>query len=462
MSSLFFGLNIATTALQANQSALNVTGNNLANASTVGYSRQRAGVVQGTPVQVGQQTFGSGVVVEGVERIQAQWLQRQVNQVQSDNSYYTALGQGIGQLETLLAEPSEEGLGAALTEFWNSWEALSEDPTDSSLRAQVVDQASCLATQYNRTVTGLIEAEQGFGTSVEDTVAQVNSLTAELAELNTAIAKAEAAGQAPNTLLDQRDLLVADITQKLGVEVEADGSYLNLKLPNGVPYLVNGGRAFPIDAETGPSGNLTDFRVGGGSVTLAEGELGALIELRDEISPGLRSELATLMDTVVSQVNSLHASGYDRDGNPGEDLFLWVDDATGPPGRLEVNPAVATDPDKIAAATSPETPGEGDLARQVADLRTQSIFQATGDTPAGYLSLIVQDLGEKGRQAGIFEASSGSILLQLEAQSQSISGVNVDEEMVFLIQYQRGYEAAARFLNTVDGLLDTLINEVGR
>jgi len=135
-------------------------------------------------------------------------------------------------------------------------------------------------------------------------------------------------------------------------------------------------------------------------------------------------------------------------------------------GKLRVNPTVAADADRLAAAAPGPTgsagaSGDGEMARRIADLATQAIFEDIDETPAGYLGRTVQSLGAKGRDARIFEKASGSVLLQLQAQRESEVGVNVDEEMVQLLQYQRGFEAAARFLTTVDGLIDTLINRVG-
>jgi flagellar hook-associated protein 1 FlgK len=137
----------------------------------------------------------------------------------------------------------------------------------------------------------------------------------------------------------------------------------------------------------------------------------------------------------------------------------------GAAGGLAVNARVAADTDKVAAAGAGAgglpASGDGQTARLLGDLATQPIFENIRETPAGALGRLVQTLGGKGRDAQILEKASGAILQQLERQRQSEVGVNVDEEMVQMLQYQRGFEAAARFLTTVDGLLDTLINRVG-
>ncbi len=661
MSNLFFGLNIGRSGLVSNQAALDITGHNLANVQTEGYSRQRAALVQSIPVQVADHTFGSGVSLDGVERLQLGWLERQVNRVQVRNGYDAMLSRGISELQTLLGEPAADGIGTAMSSFWNSWEALSVRPTDSGLRAQVIEQAQHLATVYNQKIEGFQAAEARFDEQLTDLIASVNETAAELADINGAIAKAEAAGRSANDLRDQRDQLVSQVARQLGVEVETDGSYLNLRLPGGGPYLVNRIHSFEITHGVNELGHATDFRVGNGPAPISGGEAEALLKLRDDLSAGLRADLNRLMGTVADRVNELHTAGYDRDGEPGRNLFVWsgagsrvdfagsanlvevaadpalevgthrlqvtaVDPALTPNGRgtlsagsvslsasgayagpltlnadyhvrvldpnttpgsleglrvqlfrgaeavgpvvsfsgvaagsatgvdlgsvdgvtfradlavpgsgtmqrgersdglattgsasldggapvavdltrdnnilftggsaggytpgatatvnfaqgafsggtftlsgaaarLEVDRVVAADTDKVAAATDPAASGDGEMARRIASLASVRIFEDTDDTASGFLGTTVQALGARGREAEVFEQASSSILLQLEAQSESVSGVNVDEEMVLLIQYQRGFEAAARFLTTVDGLLDTLINGLGR
>ncbi len=666
MSNLFFGLNIGRSALLSNQAALSVTGHNLANVQTEGYSRQRVEMTPSLPIQLQSHTFGSGVTVDAVDRISAAWVERQLNRMQGQNGYDSTLKAGLDQVQAMLGEPSSDGIGAALTEFFNSWDALSVQPGDSALRAQVLNQAENLAGMFNQRISSLGEAEETFNQAVVGSLAQVNSMLHEMAGLNTIIANAAATGNPANDMADRRDLLVNQIAEKLGVEVETDGSQLNLRLPGGGPYVVSQNQAYEITYAADADGHASDFRLGGGPpAPLTGGEIGALLELRDDISAGVRDDLTQWMVTVTDRVNDLHVSGFDRDGNSGRNLFTWSgtwdsvslaasagvrqvdasptlqsgthhlavsavtglqgngngslasgtgitltavnsatfaadytgalalnqdyhvrveaggatpgdldgtqvrlyrgDEAVGsvvtlgtggslanvalgtvdgvefqadfsagagslatgnrsnglatvgtalldggaPPvamdltgtndtyafvggsasgflaggtvsarfsgevfsgasftlygadSTLAVDGLVANDADRIAASADPTAPLSGDMARQIAGLSSQRIHETTHETPAFLLGRIVQELGAKGQEAAVFESSSDSILLQLQAQREGISGVNVDEEMVLLIQYQRGFEAAARFLTTVDGLLDHLINNVG-
>ncbi|MBI5445536.1 MAG: flagellar hook-associated protein FlgK [Deltaproteobacteria bacterium] len=662
MANIFFGLNIGRSALLANQAAIDVTGHNLANVQTEGYSRQRVTLAPSLPIQTAQGPVGSGVSFEGVQRIQLSYLDRQINLVESQHGYDDALVTGLDQLQAVLGEPSSDGLSGALTEFWNSWEALSARPSDAALRAQVIDRAEQLVATYNEKMTAISESASSFGQLLESDLSDVNAWAEQIASLNGEIAKSEAAGYSPNDLKDQRDLLVRQVAEKLGVETEIDGPYVNLRFPDNGPYLVYQGQTTgELTSVRDDSAQITGFLLGSTPVTVSGGEIGALNDLQGEIAPDLQRQLADLMGTVAESVNSFHTSGYDQDGQPGLNFFVWsgtgdsvtfastselqqvtpgaglepgthylevtavdaalapntagdlpasgpgsislaatgtysgpmtlnldyhvrvisagndptsldgmrvqlyrgdepvgdvldlstaappyqwtgVDGLTftatitpgtlfpaggrsdglsttgyvsldgGPPqpvgitspnhisfdagndsgylggsatvdftlepfsgasftvygagATLSVNPLVAADQGKIAAAGPSESggagaEGTGENARLIASLASQGIFEQTGETAAGQLGLIVESLGSKARDAGTFESASGSILAQLTTQRESASGVNLDEEMVQLIQFQRGFEAAAQFLTTVDEMIDTLINRVG-
>jgi flagellar hook-associated protein 1 FlgK len=671
VSNIFFGLNIGRSSLLAHQTALDVTGHNLANVQTEGYSRQRVALTASTPIQSPQGPEGSGVNTERIQRLQLGYLDRQMGKAMTQHGYDAALVKGYDELQAVIAEPSSDGVGTALTEFWNSWEALSARPSDASLRAQVVDRSQHLALVFNQKMDGLDDVGARFEDQIQSGVGDVNSWAQSIASLNVSINQSESTGYTANDLRDQRELLSRQIAEKLSVEVETDGTQMNLRLPNGGPYLVNRGASSPVEIIRDTSGQITGLSVGSAAVTPAGGEIAALLDLRNEAVPALRDELSSLMATVSDRVNALHHAGYDRDGVQGLDLFQWQGQATsteyaassglkdvavdaglepgthfltvtnvalktsatngkgtlpaggrtiglsvayqdpakptfqgpaainldyhvrvvspnvaagdptglrvqlfrgdeavgdalavtdpqpatvtwapvdglvftatvdtagqtfsavadrsegyatvgdvsldggpahaldlttgngptlvggtglgyqgagsatvnfsgapfsgasltryGGSARLAVNPLVAADTDRLAAAApaaagASSASGDGEMARRVGDLATQNIFEDVGDTAAGALGLLVQNLGSKARDAQIFEKASGSIQTQLEAQRQSEVGVNVDEEMVQMMQYQRGFEAAARFLSTVDGLIDTLINSVG-
>ncbi|GAB4263472.1 MAG: hypothetical protein Kow0092_14400 [Deferrisomatales bacterium] len=663
MANVFFGLNIGRSSLLAHQAALDVTGHNLANIQTEGYSRQRVEFGQAMPVLTPQGSLGSGVNAERIERIQYAHMERQIQRVASQNGYDVTLAEGIDELQAVLGEPSSDGLNGALSEFWNAWETLSARPADAALRAQVIDRAGHVAELYNRVAQGLTQAEAGYDQRLADLVAEVNGVAAQLADLNGSIVRAEAGGFPANDLRDQRDRLVRQLSESLAVDVELDGASVNLRVGGGGPYLVNRGEAYELTGTSDGDGHLGDFHVGLAAAEVSGGTAGALLELRDELSPGLRRDLADWMATVVTAVNELHTAAVDRDGQAGRNLFLWqgeadsvslapstgiaaaapsatlepgthhlavtadadlsgntlgdlsagtidleytgsyegatlnldyhvqvvaanaadgsldglqiqlyrgdeavgavvafdaaagasqtdvalgtVDGLTftadvsllasesftagersdgwstkgtaaldggaavavdlttqnnltftgggdngftaggtvtvnfagkafdgaaftvyGPSATLAVDPVVAADTDKVAAARPPEgggapPTGDGEMARRLADLATEKIFEAVDETASGFFGRIVQSVGAQGRDARVFEEASRSVLLQLEAQRANVSGVNLDEEMVLLIQYQRGFEAAARFVTTVDGMLETLVNRLG-
>ncbi len=651
MANIFYGLNIGRSGMLAHQTALDVTGHNLANVNTEGYSRQRVHLAPGMPTITSQGSIGSGVEAEDVQRVQVSYLERQIARATVGRGHDRVLAQGLDEVQAVLDEPSESGLNTALTELWSSFDALAARPQDLALRAQVLDRAQNLATVYNQKVSGLVELRERFDEAVEEALADVNTAIQELGDLNAAVAKAEAAGHQANDLRDQRDGVIREISGKMGVEVETDGSYLNLRVAGGGPYLVYEAEGFEVKATRDGSGLLASFHVGSAPISPEEGEIGAYLELRDQVVSGLQEGLSRWMATVTDRINALHRKGTDRDGNAGRNLFVWDGDTTrvevapstgvskvtagtglepgthrmdvsvptaptslfssadrgtgaadsgialqatggtyqgdatigldyhvrvtatagstvsvalyrgdervgeavevsssggtaswtvdgvdfeaaveegtysvgdrsdgllttgsvsldggpaqdvdltrdasvtlvggvglgflpggtaevffgggpfsggtftafAPDAELELDPKVAADTDRIAAGLE-SAAGDGETARRIADLAAQNLFEDVGETPAGYLGRIVQDLGATARDARVFDRASQAVLTQLEAQREAVSGVNMDEEMVQLLQYQRGFEAAARFVNVMDSLIDTLINRVG-
>jgi len=671
MNNIFFSLNIGRSSLLAHQKALDVAGHNLANIQTENFSRQRISLTQGYPNITAQGSVGSGVEVEKIERLQSAYLERQISKTTVRNGYDETKTSGLDELQMLLGEPSENGLSAALSEFWNSWEMLAMSPSDTAIRTQVVDRANNLAEVYNRKIEGMLSLEDTFNDSISDVIIEVNALAKDLADMNSEIAKAEAGGFPANDLRDQRDKIVRDLSGKIGIETVSDGSYLNIKLlGDNAPYLVHRNKSFDIGSTPDADGHLTDFKIDPSPIEISGGELGALIELRDEDSPDLRSRLSQFMATIADRVNDLHSQGVDMEGEEGLQFFTWsgepdsvvvapssgisriafdenleagthridvaaidsdlvevdslstltqgqgsislkqtvgaysgnlvlnsdyyvkivtpnsnlatldgltlqlfrneeaigdpvslsgvspatatwtdVDGMTleaettigadgpfiagqrsgglatvgwlsmdggsvdltsapidlstqnniplvggsdydyllggeatitfsgssfdgasftvySPSAELSLNAAIALDSNKLAAAENPDDgsaaqSGNGETARKIADLASQSIFEDVKEPPSGVLSEIVLSLGEQSRNADMFRQTSSSVLLQLDAQRENLSGVNVDEEMVQLIQFQRGFEAAARFITTIDGMIDTLINRVG-
>jgi flagellar hook-associated protein 1 FlgK len=464
VSSPWFGLDIGLSALRAAQTMMDVAAHNTANANTDGYSRQRAQLVAAPPYtypafnRAGFGQLGTGVSVAAIIRVRDAFLDLQLRGQVSLAGYWDVRRDQLSQVESILAEPTDSGIGSNLNRFWGAWEDVAADPTSTAARAALVETAATLAGAFNQTarqLTGLVASLDG---AVGNQVSQVNDLASRIAALNAQIQRVVVSGDRANDLEDQRDALLEQLSAivPLSAQREADGTVT--VLVGGVD-LVNHDRARTMATTTDAAGHLVPSWPWGDPVALGQGQLGALVELRDQVVPGYLARLNALARDLATAVNALHQSGYDAAGNPG--LAFWVFTPGSEAATLAVNPALVADPAKVAAASAPNQPGNGATAAAIADLRAATIAsggtQTVSDAYAGLVGLV----GADARQATEMAANQELVVDHLRTRRESISGVSLDEEAADMIRFQHAYQAAARVITTVDELLDTLINRTG-
>lgn len=448
MTSPFQGLSIGLSALQAQQRAMEVAGQNVANVNTPGYSRQRVELApagtQWTPTLEGfpqPPSVGLGVDLTSIRRVSAGLVVSQLRSETATLRQGEAYRDGVTRVEGALQDLSGQGLGDALDAFWSTWRDLAAAPQDTATRRTAIDRGQQLAQQFNLIHDRPTELQGSLGDQVTNTIGEVDDKTAQVAELNRQIRIAVAMNQQPNELLDRRDQLVIELVGTTGASVveNADGT-LNVELTG--QTLVDGVTANAMTA--GPDG----------------GKLQGLIDVRDTVIPNQLSSLDTLAVALKDKVNTAHTSGYDANGVAGLDFFAGTGAAD-----LAVKSTVAGDPDLIAAANTDGggagAPGDGDNALDLANLAGQSVVSLGNNTIGGYYRQMVVDLGLTTQGADDQVEGQGAVVTFLENQQQSIAGASLDEEAVNLIESQRAYQAAARVITSVDQMLDRLINGTG-
>lgn len=467
----FGSIEIALRALQAQRLALNVIGHNIANANTPGYSRQTARLETTPPYpwpgltqSAGAGQIGTGVAVAGIDRLRDAFTDLQLRQQYSLAGYYTVLADGYAQVEAVFNEPSDSSLNQQLGRFWNAWQELASSPQDTSIRTSVIQSAESLASLFNRMVGQLRQLQRDLDFRVGSKVGEINELADRIARLNVQIGQIRGTGQNPNDLLDQRDQLIDRLSQIVRVAyVEDSNGQVTIYI--GGRMLVHNEQAFRLSTAPGPGGfavpvwadDGTPVNVGAGGAPA--GELAALMDLRDTVIPAKINELNSLAAALAGAVNAVHQTGYGLDGSTGLDFFVFT--AGDEAATLAVNPAVAADPLKIAAAQSPSAPGDGRNALAVAQVQYQQLMLGNTATLGEYYQQVVGRLGLEARQAGDQKANQEVVQNYLEARRDSFSGVSLDEEAGRMVLYQRAFEAAARTLTVLDELLDQLINRTG-
>ena len=430
--STFMGLQTALRGLLGEQEAIDTTSHNIANANTPGYSRQTAVMAASTPLTIPDSSnlngvgaqIGTGVDVTTFTRIRNQFLDVQYRtQNTTTSSDSTTMGQ-LDQVQTALDEPSANGISTQLATFWNSWSDVANAPQSAAARQTLVDNATTLAQTFNavdqQLATIQSQSAQQYN-AVTGTGGQVQSDATQIASLNGAISHALSVGQNPNDLMDQRDKLLDDLSGLAGVKVTDPGSGL---------LVVNFG-----DAAT-PLVNGTTVTWPQSMTSAAGGQLGALLGLSGAAGQiqTYRTALDGIANGLITAVNALHTATPFFSGSSAATI------------------AVAVTPSQVQTTTTGAA-GANDVALAIAGLRG-------GATDQSYAAFVSQ-VGSDTQSVTNAQQTQSNLLSSIDNQRKSVAGVSLDEEMTNLMLFQRGYQASARTMTTMDSMLDTLINHTG-
>jgi flagellar hook-associated protein 1 FlgK len=628
MTSTFQGVEIGKRAVIAHQQALNTTGHNLSNASTEGYSRQRVEFSPFEPIYLpglnreetpGQ--IGQGTVIERIERIRDQLLDRRIVAQAGGEGYWSARDPYIRMMEQAYLEVGDKSVRGRLDAFWDSWQELSVYPADTAPRTAVIERGKSLVDSIHERYKDLKGLQDMVEEDIRLTVERVNDLSAQIAALNRDIQKIKAQGDNPNDLLDRRDLLADKLSSLIDVTVDQRDPDEFMIHTSGL-ILVQGhiGRQFNLERGSETEGySRIVWGETGQDIQFRDGSLAALVELRDYTIQSEIQSLDSLTMNFVDLVNEVHRAGYGINGLTGLDFFterpfvpnvngnydrdgdgafdssylfrvsgtnalenrtqtglegvITLSGASGnvevpyyptdtvqeiitrinnsgaevvarlnregrltlkgtpasgavlpggnpdfvirhiedsghfltgyagvlnapgaggaydwggpdaaaalrggtadyavapvahPSGWIEVNPAVLKDPSSVVSGFGengrPANPGNGEAALAIASIRNTRVMVGQLGTFDDYFADAVGRIASLGAQSRDELETQNLIMKQLKDMRESISGVNMDEELSNMIKYQHGYAAAARFITTVNSLLDTLINRMG-
>lgn len=580
MRSTFFGLNIGYRGLQAQQRALDITGHNIANANTQGYTRQDVVMSAAQPIRVLQGYVGTGVDIAEIRRIRDGFLDLQLRTENKSLGEWEVKSNILGTLEVIFNEPSDSSLRSVMDEYWKAWQDLSKNPESMAVRETVMQNGVTLADTFNHMDRQFADLQEDINQGISIKVDEINSIARQLKDLNGQIIKAESDGTKANDLRDRRDLLVEQLSQIVDIEVVEDslGAYnvsiggsslVNRAYLNGIRYVNN--EADPTESIIEWVDPLTGRSQG--AVNIKSGALKGYMTMRDEVVPGLRDQISELAARIATEVNNLHRSGYYADDQLGGDFFVKTDENKPfSSGNIKVNDEIKNDVTKLAAAAvTPVLEGDGANALAIAQLRAriainlsvsgppasitgtsltepitiqdganQLFFTVDGTTktitlstsPPDYtLDMLVTELQTQldaafgtgvvqvsrdgigndqlkisavsgGEFQGIYDISGSAaealgirteykatfddfyrstvaqlgiysmeaermvenqtlLVNQLENKKEAISGVSLDEEMTNMIRFQHAYTAASRVINTMDEMLDLIVNRLG-
>ncbi|MGL1931422.1 MAG: flagellar hook-associated protein FlgK [Desulfotalea sp.] len=478
MAGLFDALNSASTSLQVSQKQIEVTGSNIANVDTVGYSRQDAEISPHPSLNYGGFFIGQGVTITSVERAYNSFVSDQLVEKSSDFGYENGKTDIYSELERIFPI-TNNNLSTDINTFFDSWQQLSTKPTDLVLRDAVIQQGDVLSQRFNAVAEELDNVQTNIGDKITANIDELNSKLNQVAELNQRIYLIETNGQSANSARDQRDVLVKDLSQALGAQsYELESGMINVQLPAGLP-LVNGTANSTFEAVSQGSSLELHLKAAGTTrqVTAKNmaGEMGALFEMREEYIPSLEKELDHLAYSLITGVNALHQAGAGIDGSTGVNFFKDPPNLNNPVidpaiGDTEGNWEYAarnmsignTDAAKVAAAKAPEAGqdvllGDNTNALAIADLSYQPVVSGV-DSFDSFYGKMTSNIGIASNQNKLNLGGAKDSLVQVENLRASYAGVSLDEEMINLIGFQRSYQTAAKYLSVVDELMGSLIN----
>jgi flagellar hook-associated protein 1 FlgK len=450
-------------ALDADQAALNVVANNVANANTTGYTEETPTWQENDPVTIDGTSYGSGVTMTGPTSQRDKVLEERLDQQQqlesASSTRLTALDsvQSLFTVSSSTSSSSTAGnIGTDLTSFFDSYETLEGEPGNNSDREGVLSAASTLASDVSGAASSLESQRSSLDQEATGVVSQVNSLTSSIAQLNQQIVATSPDSDA-GTLEDQREEDLSQLSQLVGInQIQGDDNSITITTTSG-QVLVAGDSSTQLT--TGTVNGVTDFFLGGTDITSdltsGGGELGGYLTARDQDIPSVLSSLDQLAYSVSTEVNKVNNNGTDLAGDTSNagDIFSEPTQVSGSALSMSV---VMTDPNHIAAASS--TGGTGDNSNAVAmyDLASQTIVN--GQTPINYYSNFVSTLGATVSQVQTENTAQQASVSQLQTQNNDISSVSLNDEASAMSTLERSYQAASQVFSMLNTVMASALN----
>jgi len=464
-------LNMGSESLHNSRVGVDVTGHNIANAHTPGFSRQRVNLEARTPVQYGPHVLGQGAKIQTIERthdkfIEAQW--RKEMQTQGANR---GEADGLERLESLFSPEMTSTIRDRLTGFTNALREFSNYPEESAVRANLVESGAALTQSINATHAGVVEVQNDVSSEIEGETKIINEKLIEIASLNQSIKELEANPTSrANDLEDRRDLAVRDLSKLIDTQCYKDeNDQLTVRGPGGA-LLVEGTHASSfvmeekLDKGLYPRLVLRDaFGQSTRDLTtnVKQGRLAGLIKVRDGHAQDLRDNVNQLASWLSDSFNSVHREGYgsgDYSRMKGRSFFEGHDIQGEPAYTIRVSTLLQNEPDALASGLTPDAQGDNVIANRLLKVFSNPVSGDKGLTLAQHYDTVVSKLGMDTLHAKEATKASDIVVAQIEAQREGVAGVSLDEEAANLLKYQHLFTASSRIITTADEMFRTVLD----
>lgn len=473
----FSSLEIGKRALAAQKLGLDVAQNNVANINTPGYSRREAVLSETSPYNQSGVFIGTGVMAEALRTFRDEFFDREIRGNVSRASSFEYDDKVMQRIETILLEPTDDGISELSTRFFNTFEDLAIKPEDTAVRDNVMAVGQTLTDRLNHVARQASDTREELASDIRLKIDEANSIIKDIASYNKSItAAAVQSPQGSQTMIDQRELLLEELSEILQITVTQQ--------ENGALNVYSGG----INLITGPvSGKLeahesTNTATGERTIRIyrlsengtkniintEEGALASLTEhfnvtLDDKDSSGgfsVIKEIDEYSSALARKVNNLTMSGYgldDTDAAPPARTFFEPSAGDVTAASITISSDILGKPRDLPVSSAPNEPGNSSIALEIAQLSKDNDFW-DNSTPSEYFSEFLGRIANMATEIDNGMQTSGLISDQLKSQRESLIGVNSDEEAINLIKYQKSFEAASRVINTTDDMLSIIIN----
>lgn len=459
-------LDLGRRSMNVSQSAMQTASHNIANKSVEGFSRQRVDVETNPAVGEGKNRIGTGSRLGGITRTNNPWIEKQIEREGANLSFMEGRSNALQRLESAFNEQTVKGTSNAMSEFFNSFRELANNPESLTARTVVRDNATALIKNFQDVDRQIDSVAEELNSTISSGVNEINGHIKEIAKLNEKIQSIEISGISANDERDRRDLLIKKLAEKIDISWAEDstGGMVNITAGK-TGILVAGTSASELKTSTDEH-NRTQvvYQLGQKAQSditdqFKRGALGGAIELRDGMVAQMKQNVADLAYNIASEVNNAHAEGFDRYNKQGGQFFDIPQDGTFDIRDLKVNQDIARDVGRISASAKPNAPGDNTVANVIHSLQFKKVMGESGTFSFDdYYTSKVGEIGVMNQKAISSMESQKNILDQVKNVRESISGVSLDEEAQKMIEYQKAYEASARVIRMADEMFETVLN----
>ena len=464
MSKISAMMDTGKRSLMNSQTALQTVGHNIANKTTEGFSRQRVELLSNQPIGEGKLQIGMGARAGVVTRVNNPWLEKQMQREGTNMGYEDARSEAMGRVEQVYNEQNNKGLNQYVTDFFNSFRELSNNPESLASRTMVRESATAMTNDFTRLTEQLHAVQEDIDGQLRTSVEEINQITKEISSLNEKVQTIEIQGIPANDERDRRDLLLKKLGEKIDISWAEGKDSLVTVTAGRTAILVSGTSCSELKAAatntrnrvevffkgTGTPANITDQITGG--------RIGGILQVRDQVIEDLLDQADKMAYTMAKEVNTAHVEGFDKYGKPGVLFFEMPEGMKGAASSMSLNKTLFNDVGRIAAASKPNAPGDNTVANVISSIQYQQVMDGGTATMDDYYNTQVGQVGALTQRAIKAQESQKNMMSQLTNIRESISGVSLDEETTKMIEFQKMYDASARLIRTADEMFDTVLN----